>query len=83
MSMFDEARNDAEKLAKEHPEQVDEAIKKGEQEADQRTGDKYDKQVGEAGQRAEDYLTGQQGQGQQDQGQGQQDQGQAAQPPRH
>lgn len=61
MSIFDEGRDIAEKaerLAKEHPQQTDEAIERGEALVDERTGHRYDKQVEEAGQRAEEFLTG-------------------------
>ena len=43
----------AEEQAKQHPKQADEAIQKGGQEVDQRTGNRYDKQVQQGEQAAE------------------------------
>jgi uncharacterized membrane protein YoaK (UPF0700 family) len=80
MSQWSEGIQKAEQLAKDHPQQADEALQKGEQFAEQETGHRFDQQIGTAGQQAEQRFGGgqQSGQGaQQDpQNQGQQDQGQ-------
>jgi hypothetical protein len=81
--MFDEAKNEAEKLAQEHPEQASQGMDKIGQEADQMTGNRFDSEINTGMQDAEQQMGMQQGgQGQdpnQGQGQGQdpnQDQGQ-------
>jgi hypothetical protein len=58
MSIFDEGRDMAEKFAREHPEKADEVIERGEEFADERTGHRFDKQIDAAGERAEEFLTG-------------------------
>jgi hypothetical protein len=50
------------KLAGKHPDQVNKAMDKAQQVADQKTGGKYGSQIQQAGDRAEGYL-GTQGQG--------------------
>src|SRR5215471_5867108 len=83
MPDFSEFEDKAKQLASEHPEQVDEGLKRAGDVADQRTGGRFGDQIQQGEQRAEDYLgsggQGGQGQGGQDQsgqgGQGGQDQG--------
>ena len=62
MSMFDDAKQKAEKAAKDHPEQVekasDQALERGGDAADRATGDKYGSQVDKA-QQAADERSGQ------------------------
>lgn len=72
MSQWSDDIQKAEQFAKDHPQQADEAIQKGEQYADQATGNRFDQQIGEAGQQAEQRFGG----GRQGQGQGQGQQGQ-------
>ncbi|HEU5354940.1 MAG TPA: Rv0909 family putative TA system antitoxin [Actinocrinis sp.] len=76
MSQWSDEIQKAEQLAKDHPQQADEALQKGEQFAEDRTDHRFDKQIGAAGDQVEQrYGGGQQGQdqGQQDpQNQGQQ-----------
>src|SRR5215472_8956406 len=77
MPDFSEFEDKAKQLASEHPEQVDEGLKRAGDFADQRTGGRFGDQIQQGEQRAEDYLGsgGQGGQGGQDQGgQGAQDQ---------
>ena len=81
MPDFSEFEDKAKQLASEHPEQVDEGLKRAGDFADQRTGGRFGDEIQQGEQRAEDYLgSGQGGQGSQDQGGGQdqygQDQGQ-------
>lgn len=72
MSQWSEEFQKAEQLARDHPQQADELIQKGEQFADQQTGDRFDQQIGAAGQQAEQRYGGGQQQGQsQDQNQNQ------------
>lgn len=63
MGIFDEGKNleqDVERLAREHPEQADQAVKEAERLADRETGDRFDSQIQGTGQRAEQLLSGQQ-----------------------
>ena len=60
MSFLDDAKNlaeEAEKLAKEHPDQVKEALGKAEEFADQQTGGQYTDQIKAAGDKAEGFLS--------------------------
>ena len=77
MPDFSEFEDKAKQVASEHPEQVDEGLKRAGEFADQRTGGRFGDQIQQGEQRAEDYLGsgGQGGQGQYGQGQGGQDQG--------
>src|SRR6516225_6868981 len=87
MPDFSEFEDKAKQLASEHPEQVDEGLKRAGDLADQRTGGRFGDQIQQGEQRAEDYLgSGGQGhQGGQDQygqdqgGGGQYGQGQGGQ----
>jgi hypothetical protein len=63
----------AKEFAGEHPDQVDKGVEKAGDLADEKTGGRFDDQIQEGEQRAEDYL-GTGGQGDQGQG-GQGDQG--------
>ena len=75
MPDFSEFEDKAKQLASEHPEQVDEGLKRAGEFADQRTGGRFGDEIQQGEQRAEDYLgSGGQG-GQGGQGQGGQDQG--------
>jgi MT0933-like antitoxin protein len=78
MSGLGEYAQKAEKYAEDNPDKVDQAVQRGEQFADQQTGNRYDQQVGQIGQDIEHHVDGnqqsQQDQGQQDQGQQDQDQ---------
>ena len=83
MSQWSDEIQKAEQLAKDHPQQADQAMQKGEQFAEQETGHRFDQQIGAAGDQVQQRYGGgqqdpQQGQGQQDpQNQGQdQQQGQ-------
>jgi hypothetical protein len=58
MSTFDRGLDEAQKLAKEHPDKVQKGLDQGEKQVDERTGNRYDKQVEEAGDKADQYLTG-------------------------
>ena len=76
MPDFSEFEDKAKQVASEHPEQVDEGLKRAGEFADQRTGGRFGDQIQQGEQRAEDYLGsggqgGQGGQGSQDQGGGQ------------
>ena len=73
MPDFSEFEDKAKQLASEHPEQVDEGLKRAGEFADQRTGGRFGDEIQQGEQRAEDYLGsgGQGGQGGQDQGGGQ------------
>jgi hypothetical protein len=91
MGLFNRAKDEAQNLAQQHPDQASEAMDKAGQEADQATGGKFDSQIQSGMQAAQQQIgvqpsgqgqdpsqyqdQGQQDQGQQDQGQGQ-DQGQ-------
>ncbi|MCW3841205.1 antitoxin [Micromonospora yasonensis] len=46
----------AEDLAKQHPKQADEGVQKAGQQVDQRTGERYDKQVQQGEQAAEKRI---------------------------
>jgi len=79
MPDFSEFEDKAKQLASEHPDQVDEGLKRAGEFADQRTGGRFGDQIQQGEQRAEDYLGsggqgGQGGQNQGGQGQGGQDQ---------
>lgn len=56
MSMFDQAREAAQKLAQDHPDQVDEVIKRVGDEVDQRTGSQYSQEIDQAEQAVRDQL---------------------------
>jgi hypothetical protein len=73
MSQWSDELQKAEQLAKDHPQQADEAIQKGEQFAEGQTGHRFDQQIGAAGDQVEQRYGGGQQDGQQgqDQGQGQ------------
>jgi hypothetical protein len=80
MPDFSEFEDKAKQLASEHPDQVDEGLKRAGDLADQHTGGRFGDEIQQGEQRAEDYLGtgGQGGQGGLDQGgqdQGGQDQG--------
>jgi MT0933-like antitoxin protein len=78
MSEFGGLENEAESLAKDHPEQVDQGLQAAGQFADRETGNKFDSEIQDAEGAAEKDLGGQdqgQGQGQGGQGQGQGGQG--------
>jgi hypothetical protein len=66
MGFADEAKK-AEELAKEHPEQVNKAVDQGEKAAEEHTGHRYDKQIGEGGEQLERHLGGGDGDDQQQQ----------------
>jgi hypothetical protein len=51
---------EAEDQAKAHPEQADKVIEEGEQAADKATGNRFDQQVEQGGQKLEDEFGGQQ-----------------------
>ena len=72
MPDFSEFADEAKKLAGDHPEQADQAFDKAADFANQETGNRFDSQIQQGEQAAENYA-GVQGQGQQ--GQGQQGQG--------
>jgi len=79
MPDFGEFADKAKDLASEHPDQVDQGIKRAGDFADQQTGGRFGDQIQQGEQRADEYLgSGQSGQasqgGQSDQGGGQ-DQG--------
>jgi hypothetical protein len=48
----------AEKFAASHEEQTDEALERGAQEAEERTGGKYDKQIEEGEQTLDEHIGG-------------------------
>lgn len=60
MGMFDELKDKGEKVAQEHPDQVekisDQAIEKGGDAADQATDDKYSGQVDKAQEKADGFV---------------------------
>jgi hypothetical protein len=69
MSEFGGLENEAESLAKDHPDQVDQGLEAAGQFADKETGSKFDSEIQGAVGAAEKGLTGQDpGQGGQDQG---------------
>ena len=71
MPDFSEMADKAKQFADEHPDQANEGLDKAENFAEDKTGGKFDSQIQQGEQRAEDFLgTGGQDQGQ-DQGQGQ------------
>ena len=79
MPDFSEFEDKAKQLASEHPDQVDEGLKRAGEFADQRTGGQFGDEIQQGEQRAEGYIgtsgSGQSSQGGQDQyGQGGQDQ---------
>jgi hypothetical protein len=83
MPDFSEYADKAKQFASDHPDQADEAVEKAGQFADEKTGNRFDSQIQQGEQRAEQYYGGGQGdqggqggQGGQDQGQYGQDQGQ-------
>jgi hypothetical protein len=57
MGLSDEVKK-AEELSKEHPKQVDEGIEKGMKAAEEQTGHRHDKEIGEAGEQVEQRLGG-------------------------
>ena len=73
MGIFDKAKDEGENLAQQNPNMTDEALNKGGQEANQATGDRFENQVDQGMQAAQNRI-GQQAQGGYDQNQGQ-DQG--------
>ena len=74
MGIFDKAKDEGENLAQQNPNMTDEALNKSGQEANQATGDRFENQVDQGMQAAQNRI-GQQAQGGYDQNQGQ-DQGQ-------
>lgn len=65
MPDFEKLEQEAQQEAQGHSQQVDDAITKGEQEADQRVGQDHDSQVQQAGAALERELGGQSEEGQQ------------------
>lgn len=53
---FDKVEQEAQKAAQGHSKQVDEAVSKGEQDADQRLGKDHDSQVQDVGNEVEKEL---------------------------
>ena len=79
MSEFGDMEKKAEDYAQQHPDQVDKGVGEAGKFADRETGGKYDKQIGDAAQQAEQRLGGQSDGGQSEGGQsegGQSDGGQ-------
>jgi len=79
MPDFSEFADKAKQFAGDHPDQADEALDKAGQFADDKTGNRFDSQIQQGEQRAEQYYgggQGGQGQDQSGQDQGGQDQGQ-------
>ncbi len=74
MSQWSDELQKAEQLAKDHPQQADEAIQKGEQFAEGQTGHRFDQQIGAAGDQVEQRYGGGQQDGQQAQQNGAQGQ---------
>jgi hypothetical protein len=70
MSEFGGLENEAESLAKDHPQQADQGLDAAGQFADRETGNKFDSEVQGAEGAAEKALGQDPGQGGQDQGQG-------------
>jgi len=64
MGFADEAKK-AEELARQHPQQVDKAVEEGEKAAQEHTGHRYDKEIGEGGEQLERQIAGEQGRQQQ------------------
>ncbi|HET9658203.1 MAG TPA: antitoxin [Kineosporiaceae bacterium] len=60
MSTFDNLRDDAEKLAREHPQEaekaVDEAVRRGGDAVDEATGHRFDDEVSKGEQAAEQRI---------------------------
>jgi hypothetical protein len=73
MGLSDQVKK-AEELSQEHPKQVDEGIEKGMKAAEEETGHRHDKEIGEAGEQIERRLGGEAGDDQQQQQQEQQQQ---------
>lgn len=73
---FKRLADKARQLLGQHPQQTDEGVKKAGDFADKKTGGSHSEQIQQGEQRADSYLTGQQGQGGGQQG-GQQAQGQS------
>lgn len=64
MPEFGEFVNEAEKFAGEHQQQSDEAVQKAGEEVDKETGNRFDSEIQQGEQRADQYLDqGGQGQG--------------------
>ena len=62
MGLFDDAEKllgEGEQLAKDHPDQVNQAVTDAENWADQQTGGRFDSEVQGLGNRAETYLENQ------------------------
>jgi hypothetical protein len=74
MSDLRDLGSKAEQYAKDHPDQADKGVQSAEKGADKLTGDKFDQQIQEGGQRVEKGLGGDGGDANQQQG-GQQPQG--------
>lgn len=72
MSQWSDDLKKAEELTKDHPQQSEQAVQEGEKYAEQETGHRYDKEIGEGVQQLDDRFGGGQQQGQQDPQQGQQ-----------
>jgi len=70
MSEFGGLENEAESLAKDHPDQVDQGLEAAGQFADKKTGNKFDSEIQGGVSAAEQHLTGQGGQDQSGQDQG-------------
>ncbi|WOQ18475.1 antitoxin [Raineyella sp. W15-4] len=58
MSMFDQARDAAQKFAQDNPDKVREAVQRVGEEVDQRTGNKFTDQIDQAEQTIADRLAG-------------------------
>ena len=56
MPDFNELEQDAKKFADQHPQQVDEAVTKGEQQVDQRLGESHSADVAKGGDELEKEL---------------------------
>lgn len=63
MSGFADDAKEAEKLAQDNAGTVDKGVQEGEKEADQLTGDRFDKEIGEAGQELDNQVGGGNGNG--------------------
>jgi MT0933-like antitoxin protein len=74
MSEFSNLENEAESMAKDHPDQVDKGLDEAGKFADRETGNKYDNEIQGGERAAEQHLTGQGGQDQSGQDQSGQDQ---------
>ncbi|HEX2856865.1 MAG TPA: antitoxin [Propionibacteriaceae bacterium] len=53
MGLFEEAMDEGEKFAREHPDQVNKEMGAAEKFVDERTGDKYDSEIQSLGDEAE------------------------------